>query len=160
MRKFIENKFSVKLIRDTDEPIKGCASISKNKSKLLLGEYINRIGMEGSIKANGRDAVPSPYLNGMLDKFLNGEFAPAFETSRGCPFLCTFCDQGIDESKIAAFSTPRVAEEIIYVAEKLSKFKKGVKTMSFFDSNWGLYQKDIELADLIAKVMEKYDFPF
>ena len=159
MRKFTENKFSTKLIRETDVPIKGCASLSKDKSKLLVGDYINRIGMVGSIKADGRDIVPSPYLSGMLDKFLDGTFAPAFETSRGCPFLCTFCDQGIDESKIAAFSTPRVAEEMMYVAEKLSKFKKGVKSISIFDSNWGLYQKDVELADHIAKVMEKYDWP-
>ena len=71
--------------------------------------------MQGSVKSEGRDIVPSPYLSGLLDKFLDGTFQPAFETSRGCPFLCTFCDQGIDESKITAFSTKRIADEIMYV---------------------------------------------
>ena len=159
VNKFIENKFSVKTIRDKDVPIRGCASISKDKKKLLVGDYILRIGMKGAVKADGRDIVPSPYLTGVLDKFLDGNFQPSFETSRGCPFLCTFCDQGIDESKISAFSTQRCADEMLYVAEKISKYEKGVKTISIFDSNWGLYQKDVDLADHMAKVMEKYDWP-
>ena len=156
---FVKSKFSIEIMKNKDEPINGCASISKDKNKLLVGDYISRIGMIGSIKAEGRDVVPSPYLNGMLDKFLDGTFQPAFETSRGCPFLCTFCDQGIDETKITAFSTDRMAEEIKYVGEKIYKIDNGIKSIAIFDSNWGLYQKDIELADHIAKVMDKYDWP-
>jgi len=159
VEKFIENKFSVKLMKNEDIPIKGCASMSKDKSKLLIGDYIFRIGMKGSVKSEGRDVVPSPYTSGLLDKFLDGTFQPAFETSRGCPFLCTFCDQGIDESKITAFSTKRLAEEMNYVGEKISKIEKGIQTIYIFDSNWGLFQKDIDLADHIRKVMDKYDWP-
>ena len=40
-------------------------NISNNKKKLLVGEYINRLGMEGSIKSEGRDVIPSPYLSGL-----------------------------------------------------------------------------------------------
>jgi len=159
VKKFIEKEFSLNLLQDKNEPIKGCVSLSKDKKELLVGEYISRIGMLGSVKAEGRDIIPSPYLNGMLDKFLDGTFQPAFETSRGCPFLCTFCDQGIDESKIAAFSTKRSAEEIMYVGSKVAKVKNGIKTIYMFDSNWGLYQKDVDLADHIAKVIEKYNWP-
>ena len=46
--------------------------------------------MKGSIKQNGRDIIPSPYTTGLLDKFLDGTFVPAFETSRGCPFYVHF----------------------------------------------------------------------
>tara|TARA_B110000196_G_C21009883_1_gene597329 strand:- start:115 stop:870 length:756 start_codon:yes stop_codon:yes gene_type:complete len=101
---FIKEKFSVNLMKAKNKPIKGCASLSANGKELLVGEYINRIGMEGSIKSEGRDVIPSPYLTGLLDKFLDGKMMAAFETARGCPFLCTFCDQGLDESKMTAFS--------------------------------------------------------
>ena len=159
VKKFKENDFSVKSMKNKDEPIKGHVSLSKNKKNLHVGQYIPRVGMEGSVKAEGRDIIPSPYTTGLLDKFLDGTFIPAFETARGCPFLCTFCDQGLDANKITAFSTKRLAEEMMYVGEKMSKIEKGTKLVSIFDSNWGLFQKDVELADHIAKVMDKYDWP-
>ena len=159
IEKFIENNFSLNSMKNKYEPIKGCASLSKNKHELLIGEYIPRIGMQGSVKSEGRDIIPSPYLSGLLDKFLDGKFIPAFETARGCPFLCTFCDQGLDESKITAFSTNRLAEEMMYVGKKMSKIKKGTKSALICDSNWGLFQKDIDLADRILEVINKYDWP-
>ena len=159
IKNFIKNKFSIKLMKDSNVPIKGCASLSKNNDKLLVGEYLPRIGMDGSVKAEGRDIIPSPYLTGMLDKFLDGSLMPAFETARGCPFLCTFCDQGIDETKITTFSSKRLAEEMMYVGKKIYNIKNGTKTIGIFDSNWGLFEKDIKLADEIAKVMDKYDWP-
>ena len=159
IRKFIDNNFSVKLLKDKNQPIKGCVSITKNGNELLVGENIPRIGLQGSVKAQGRDIIPSPYLSGLLDKFLDGTFIPAFETARGCPFLCSFCDQGLDATKITAFSTERLADEMMYVGEKMSKIEGGTKLSSIFDSNWGLFQKDVDLADHIAKVIEKYNWP-
>ena len=159
LKKFIENNYSPKKMKDKNQSIKGCVSVSKDKKKLLVGNYIPRIGMEGSVKGEGRDIIPSPYTSGLLDKFLDGTFMPAFETARGCPFLCTFCDQGLDATKITTFSTKRLADEMMYVGKKMSKIKNGTKVTSIFDSNWGLFQKDVDLADHIFKVMEKYDWP-
>ena len=112
VKEFINNNFSVESLKNKDLPIKGCASVSKDGLKLLVGEYLPRIGLQGSVKAQGRDVIPSPYLSGLLDKFLDGVFMPAFETARGCPFMCTFCDQGLEENKITTFSTERLAEEM------------------------------------------------
>ena len=97
--------------------------------------------MEGGIKADGRDIIPSIYTSGMLDKYLDGNYIPSFETARGCPYLCTFCDQGLDTTKITAFSTNRLAEEMMYVGEKMSKIKGGTKSVAIFDSNWGLFPR-------------------
>ena len=73
--------------------------------------------------------------------------------------MCTFCDQGLDASKITTFSVERLAEEIMYVGTKLSKIKNKTKRIAVFDSNWGIFEKDVQLADHILKVMEKYDWP-
>jgi radical SAM superfamily enzyme YgiQ (UPF0313 family) len=159
IKEFIKKNNSVKAMKKEDKPLLGCASLSNNKEILLVGDYVARLGMEGSVKAEGRDEIPSPYLSGILDRFLNGKYVPAFETARGCPFLCTFCDQGIDESKITAFSTKRLSDEMWYVAEKIANLKEGTKTVCIYDANWGLFDKDIELADHIAKIMNKYDWP-
>ena len=42
------------------------------------------------------DEIPSPYLNGMMDKFFDGKLTPFLETNRGCPFTCSFCHTGSD----------------------------------------------------------------
>ncbi len=159
IKKFLEKNCSIQNLKDNDEPVDGCASISKDKKKLNIGKYIPRIGMDGSVKAYGRDVIPSPYLTGLLDKFLDGTYVPAFETARGCPFQCTFCDQGLDQSKITAFSTERLSEEMFYVGKIMSKIKQGTKTVAIFDSNYGLFQKDVDLSHHILKVMNKYDWP-
>ena len=72
--------------------------------------------------------------------------------------MCTFCDQGLDQSKITSFSTKRLTKEMEYVGKKLDKLS-GTKTIAIFDSNFGLFQKDVDLADHILKVMNKYDWP-
>ena len=159
LKQFELKNFSIKELKKNDFIVNGFASISLDKKNLLVGKYIPRIGVFGSVKSQGRDIIPSPYLSGILDKFLNGRFIPAFETARGCPFLCTFCDQGLDATKITTYSTARMAEEFEYVGKKMIKFDKGTKTVAVFDSNWGLFEKDIDLSNEIRKTMDKYDWP-
>ena len=60
---------------------------------------------------------------------------------------------------MATFGNKRLHEELMYVGKKLHKLKKGTTQIAFFDSNWGMYQKDVELADSFREVMEKYNWP-
>ena len=156
VQKYIESNFNILSMREDNVIVDGAMSLSYDKLDLLIGKPILRLGL--SNKIDGRDSIPSPYLTGLLDKFLNGKFIPSFETARGCPFSCTFCDQGIDETKIVSFSTNRMCEELDYVENKVTKFS-GTGSIAFHDSNWGMYKKDVVLSDHILKLINEKNWP-
>ena len=151
-------KFNFDIIHMKKENIipDGAMALSYNKEDLLIGKPIARLGL--SNKVDGRDCIPSPYLKGYLDKFLNGQFIPSFETARGCPFFCTFCDQGIDTTKMVSFSTKRMEAELSYVCERVTKFP-GSRSIAFHDANWGMYIKDTDLTDHLLKLINEKDWP-
>ena len=156
VKEYVDLNFNTILLRERNIAPKGTMTLTNNKNDLLIGDPIMRLGLNN--KVDGRDCIPSPYLTGLLDKYLNGKFIPSFETARGCPFFCTFCDQGLDMTKIVSFSTQRMCDELDYVCEKVTKFD-GVRSIAFHDANWGMYQKDIVLFDYIFKLINKYDWP-
>ena len=63
--------------------------------------------------------IPSPYLSGRLDSFLDGKLLPIIQTNRGCPFSCTFCTEGQSYwSKVKVKPKEVVAGEISYISKK------------------------------------------
>ena len=43
------------------------------------------------------DEIPSPYLTGLFDELLRDiKITPLMQFVRGCPFKCTFCQEGED----------------------------------------------------------------
>ena len=104
------------------------------------------------------DIIPSPYLSGMMDKFFDGSYMPFLETTRGCPYACTYCVQGDGwYNKIYGFTTERVFAELSYIAERMLENRSIPLALS--DSNFGMYPRDVETAEFIASLMEKYDWP-
>ncbi|BBO69086.1 hypothetical protein DSCA_30160 [Desulfosarcina alkanivorans] len=106
----------------------------------------------------GKDLpVPSPYLNGCLDDFLgesNGGKIALWETNRGCPFACCFCDWGVrTKNKVRLHSMERVAREINYMAGR------GVADIYVTDSNFGLFKRDLEIARLLVDARLRTGFP-
>lgn len=156
VNEYIKNKFSPTKMRKNNLPAKGAMSLNFDEKELIVGAPILRLGL--SNKVDGRDSIPSPYTTGMLDKFLNGQFIPSFETARGCPFFCTFCDQGLDQNKIVSFSTQRMCDELDYVSDKIVQCS-GTWSIAFHDSNWGMYKKDLELSDHLLKLINEKNWP-
>ena len=156
IQEYIKSDFSSKLMRERNVISSGSMNLNFSKEDLLIGKNVLRLGLHNKI--DGMDCIPSPYLTGLLDKYLNGKYIPTFQTARGCPFLCTFCEQGLDENKIVSFSTKRMCDELDYVCEKVSGYS-GYKSIFIFDSNWGMYQKDLVLSDHILKLINKKNWP-
>lgn len=112
--------------------------------------------------ANGRlrdlDDIPSPYLTGVLDDFLlDPIFCPIIETNRGCPYSCTFCNWGaMGKSKSAMFSIERVVAELKYIA---AKNVSRTPYLYVGDANFGIFQRDVDIANLLRELKDKAGFP-
>jgi radical SAM superfamily enzyme YgiQ (UPF0313 family) len=114
------------------------------------------LGGPNSPRIADLDLIPSPYLEGYLDEFLEEiALTPLMESNRGCPFTCTFCVDGIGARTKVYWKTPqRFERELEYVAQRY----KG-KVLDLADVNFGMYKQDIEITKAIARVKEQYGYP-
>lgn len=95
------------------------------------------------------ERMPQPYLDGLFDSILTRErrIKASFETNRGCPFKCAFCDWGGQaNSKVTKFSTDAVKATIDYIYSWSS-----VSEIEILDANFGMQQRDLDtLMHMIA----------
>ncbi|HEY6737969.1 MAG TPA: radical SAM protein, partial [Actinopolymorphaceae bacterium] len=101
------------------------------------------------------DTIPSPFLTGLFDSFAAGPSTAALlESNRGCPYGCTFCDWGSATlSRIRKFDMDRVMAEIEWCA------KREFKIISLCDANFGIFERDVEIAEKFAEMKRLYGFP-
>ncbi|NBE83251.1 B12-binding domain-containing radical SAM protein [Micromonospora rubida] len=127
--------------------VDGCYSLTE-EGLVLQGDPLDRVGV--------LEEIPSPYLTGLCDDFLaNPEFIPLLQTSRGCPYRCTFCVAGHDWwSKLRAFSVERVKEEIDYIQARTSN-----PLLRIADENFGILPRDVEIAEHVRKVKDTFSYP-
>ena len=128
-----------------------CYSFDR-KRKELIHSPINQVARLDL------DTVPSPYLTGLLDPFLEDpHLAPIFETNRGCPYSCTFCCWGqATRSRVNQFKLETVLEEIRYACERTTN---PTGFMYIADGNFGIFERDLEIADVIQECTECYGRP-
>ncbi len=95
---------------------------------------------------------PSPYLGGYFDKILkenpDTDFMALIETSRGCPNSCAYCDWSNMKSKIRKFPIERIYGEIEWLRDNK------VYGLGSADSNFGMFERDIEITDKIIEAKE------
>ncbi|MEM0465175.1 MAG: radical SAM protein [Candidatus Pacearchaeota archaeon] len=137
--------FDIDNFKKNKEKSPNCYYISDKE--LIFGEMLDRI--------ENLDEIPSPYLTGILDKFFDGNLIPVIQTVRGCPFCCTYCQEGQDYfNKVRRFSSNRIKEELNYIAKK-----KNSPNLIITDSNFGMYEEDIETCKFIAQLKKSYNWP-
>lgn len=116
-----------------------------------------RMGMKGTDDIN---EIPSPYLTGLFDKFFKDGEVPLIETNRGCPFKCSFCQQGESYfSKVRNFNIDRVCNEIEYIAKYIYENNVKIDTICIADPNFAMYKRDGIILDTMRKMQDKYDYP-
>lgn len=101
------------------------------------------------------DTIPSPLLDGMFEPYgAAGIGMGILETNRGCPYGCTFCDWGsATASRIRKFDLDRVFDEIEWYA------RNKVDRIFVADANFGIFERDVEIAEKVAEVRSKYGSP-
>ena len=128
----------------------------------IAGISINSNGktvMTGPSKRVDLDNVPSPYLLGLFDNIKTEHpdliFNGVFETNRGCPFMCTFCDWGgTTFSKVKKFGLERIEAELEWMGQQK------IEMVTNTDANFGIFKdRDMEITDLLISTKEKHGFP-
>ena len=102
--------------------------------------------------------VPSPYLTGVFDHLLSEnrghQWLALWETNRGCPFSCAYCDWGsATRSKLYCFVMERLKREIAWFSEHHIEF------VFCCDSNFGIFPRDLDIVSAVADMKKKTGFP-
>jgi radical SAM superfamily enzyme YgiQ (UPF0313 family) len=131
-----------------EEPVPGNLWIDRHTEEFVHGGEVNRI--------RDLDEIPSPYLTGLMDPFYKTGYFPLLQISRGCPFTCAFCNSSVQSnSRIHSHSLLNVQADLLYIAERV----RPEVPLCFADDNFGMYELDEEVADYIAYLQERYNWP-
>lgn len=127
--------------------VDGAFYYDRKKERIIAGRPLERL--------TDLSILPSPYLNGDLDEFLSMDLMPIMQTSRGCPYGCTFCVSGRSScSKLRLFDVERVKQEIQYIEQhNLSR------ELRLSDENFGIHPRDETIAAYLAEICRDKGFP-
>ena len=104
------------------------------------------------------DEIPSPYSTGLFNELMKSvneeEWLVLWETNRGCPFACTFCDWGsVTQSKVFQFGEDRLEKELAWIS------KKKIEFIFCCDANFGILKRDLNIARRAAAISVKTGHP-
>jgi len=110
-------------------------------------------------RINELDSLPSPYLTNtvwdLVEKVDGIRWIVGWETNRGCPYACTFCDWGSATfTKVRKWEESRLFKEIEWFAENKIPY------IDCCDANFGIFQeRDFRIAEKLKEVALKTNYP-
>jgi radical SAM superfamily enzyme YgiQ (UPF0313 family) len=101
--------------------------------------------------------MPSPYLDGLFDKLImncNYELEATFETTRGCPYSCTYCEIGTKYyQKIKYHSLDKICAEIDWMSKNKVVFVYNA------DSNFGMLKDHLPITKYLVHKKKTTGYP-
>ena len=99
-------------------------------------------------------SFPSPFLTGVFDEIIARDpqqgWMAMWETNRGCPYSCTYCDWGSAVgSKLSRFEMDRLKAEMDWFARNRIRF------LFICDANFGILPRDIEITTYLVEAYER-----
>ena len=124
-------------------------------SYLAGGVFVHQLRLE---RLRDVASVPSPYLEDVFEPLMAAHpeeiWIALWETNRGCPFACTFCDWGsATQSKVFQFDMPRLKRELDWFSEHRIEF------VFCCDANFGILPRDIQIAEAAADNKRVLGYP-
>jgi len=110
-------------------------------------------------RINDLDSLPSAYLTNtvwdLVDKIDGLKWIAAWETNRGCPYQCTFCDWGSATfTKVRKWEESKIFKEIEWFGENKIPY------IDCCDANFGIFQeRDFRIAGKLKEVALKTHYP-
>ena len=104
------------------------------------------------------EKAPSPYLCGVFDDLIKQNpkerWLASWETNRGCPFSCAYCDWGsATNSKVSRMELDRVFDEMDWFS------KNKIEFIFCCDANFGMLPRDYDIALKAVENKKKYGYP-
>ena len=110
-------------------------------------------------RINDLDILPSPYLTNTIWELVENvegiRWICSWETQRGCPYLCTFCDWGSATfTKMRRFSEETLMKELDWFAENKMTY------IDCCDANFGIFfVRDLRIAKKLNELATTKGFP-
>ena len=103
-------------------------------------------------------ALPSPYTTGMIDCLTQGivgvSWVASWETNRGCPYQCMFCDWGsATYTKLRQYPMDRLLGEIRWFSDRHTVY------IDCCDGNFGILPRDRVLARAMKETAHIFGWP-
>lgn len=102
--------------------------------------------------------VPSPYLEGVFDSLLAShtdiQWVGLWETNRGCPFSCAYCDWGSKtKNRVVARDLNDVYQEADWFRDQQVEF------IFCCDANFSLLERDLDIVKRVAHNKATHGYP-
>ena len=110
-------------------------------------------------RINDLTSLPSPYLTNLVwdlvEKRDDVQWIASWETDRGCPYQCTFCDWGsATATKLRKWEEDRLFKEIEWFADNKIPY------IDCCNANFGIFQeRDFRLAKKLKEIFLKKGYP-